>query len=356
MRSVIVIRTLTLAAASALRVGVLSKIILDQVTSTGNARRLGGGGVQAAVGVQIAAKGTCQCRLIAPVGVDFDECLLTDLHKRGVDTSIEKLPHVRQTPGEIIRYEGEEMLWEDVGWDQWKDLCDWEPPLNASDFDVLHVLVEGGGSGELRSTLSAIQRADANGAPSPLLSVEPVMHTVDEGSLSGLCRLTARADVVSPDLLTAARIAQVAHAQIAHETAHGHAFEWDAATVGRAELLRDRASLDATLRACARALQLPSSALLAVRDGARGSYLLHEDIFLHVPALAIGAPVDPTGAGNAYAGALCTQLASGATPANAARVASAVGAAFCCTTDFAPEVSAAIEWCKDPSKARSLEP
>jgi len=350
MRPVIVIRTLMLAAASALRVAVLSKIILDQVVDTGNACRLGGGGVQAAVGVQIAAEGTCRCRLIAPVGVDFDDRLLTDLHARGVDTSVDKLSHVRRTPGEIIRYEGEDMLWNDVGWDQWEELCDWEPPLNTSDFDVVHVLVEGGGAGELRSALAAMQHAEENGMPLPLLSVEPVMHAVDEGSLSSLCKLTARADVVSPDLLTAARIAHVAH-----DFARVHTYKRDAAAVGKADLLRDRASLDATVRACARALKLPSSAVLAVRDGARGSYLLHDDSFLHVPALAIGVPVDPTGAGNAYAGALCTHLASGATPADAAQVASAVGAAFCCTADFAPELSAAIEWCKDPSKARIIE-
>ena len=74
-----------------------------------------------------------------------------------------------------------------------------------------------------------------------------------------------------------------------------------------------------------------------------------------VPAVSLGEGVaDPTGAGNAYAGALCAQLAAGAQPAEAAAaVASAVGAALCRTADWAPpDAAEAREWVR--AAAREL--
>ena len=55
-----------------------------------------------------------------------------------------------------------------------------------------------------------------------------------------------------------------------------------------------------------------------------------------MPAVRLDAVADPTGAGNAYAGALCAMLATGRPVIHAALTASAVGAAFCRTADWAP--------------------
>lgn len=88
--------------------------------------------------------------------------------------------------------------------------------------------------------------------------------------------------------------------------------------------------------------------MLAIRDGARGSYLLCNGELRYVPALKLDEVQDPTGAGNGYAGALAAQLASGATPMDAAAVASAVGAAFCRTRDWAPTLEEGVAFCFGP--------
>ncbi len=112
--------------------------------------------------------------------------------------------------------------------------------------------------------------------------------------------------------------------------------------------------------ACYDELCMQPGALLAVRDGEHGSYLYSRpapeapirqwlvdpacrdfEWFACVPAAELDGPVvDPTGAGNAYAGAICAQLAAGAHPAEAAAAASAVGAAFCAEDDWAPSAPA----------------
>ena len=93
----------------------------------------------------------------------------------------------------------------------------------------------------------------------------------------------------------------------------------------------------------------------AIRDGASGSYLYsrpapsaplwqwlaragsrEHEWLAHVPTAKLARVADPTGAGNAYAGAFCAQLAAGAAPERAAAVATAVGAAFCAADAWAP--------------------
>lgn len=345
--------TALLASTAALRVCVVSKIIVDSVA--GGPPRLGGGGVQAAVGVQLGARGRGLCRLTAPVGMDFDSSLLIELSRRGVDSSaVSPLPEVKRTPGEVIRYEGEKMRWESVGWESWDTLCAWVPPLDAADVDAFHVIVEGGGDGEVRAVLDAVARQPPE-AVAPFISVEPVMHEVSAASIGGLARLTAIADVVSPDFLTAARIAASA-ADAATDEEGGLAEQPLAVDDSVNDSVRSvdgmpRATeaLLAIARGCARALALRPSAWLAIRDGADGSYLYRHAVssadaaWIRVPAVPVEVS-DPTGAGNGYAGALCAQLASGAPPAAAAAVASAVGSAFCRTAEWAPLLDDA-EWC-----------
>ena len=321
-----ILLTLALAPLS-LRVCVVSKIILDTIRGT---QHLGGGGVQAAVGVRLAAPESAQCVLVAPVGTDFDDAALDGLrHDYGVDATVEPLAHVPTTPGEVIRYEGEEMLWEPHGWEGWADLCEWQPVLPAA--DAYHVIVEGGGDGEVRAVETAMAVAAGSGwqtAPPgerPLLSIEPVMHEVTRASVESLARLSAHADVVSPDLLTATRMARC-FADVAARLGPSVTGE----AVNGAEPPRSRRALGVIARGCARALRLRPTATLAIRDGARGSYLWspRDGRLSHAPAVADTEVVDPTGAGNAYAGALCAALAGDMPADEAAGVASAVGAAF----------------------------
>ena len=104
--SLLVVVMMLIPTSTALRLAVISKIIVDQVE--GGAPRPGGGGVQAAVGAQISVRGQGDCKLIAPVGKDFELGMLDGLKQRRVDASgVCRLAHVSQTPGEAIVYEGE---------------------------------------------------------------------------------------------------------------------------------------------------------------------------------------------------------------------------------------------------------
>ena len=321
--------------AAALRLAVISKIIVDQVE--GSVPRLGGGGVQAAVAAQIAMRGQSECRLVAPVGMDFVDSMLHGLAQRRVDTSgVCRLSHVARTPGEAITYEGETAKWTPSGWDHWNELCAWVPQLaSAADLDAVHVIVEGGGNGEVLSVLAALSELPA-GERRPTISVEPVMHVVDDSSVAGLARITSIADVVSPDLLTAYRLARPDDRQAEQHAAR--------------KVVEDggEEALAVLARGCASTIALRPTAVLAIRDGARGSYLLCNGELRHVPALKLDKVLDPTGAGNGYAGALAAQIASGATPMDAAAVASAVGAAFCRTGDWAPTLEEGIAFCFGP--------
>jgi hypothetical protein len=316
-------------AVASLNVCVVSKLILDSVD--GGERRLGGGGVQAAVGVRLAVP-SASCRFVAPAGRDLDVCLLGELCVRGILPEVHRLADVTTTPGERIRYEGERMCWEPVGWEGWDRLCAWVPPLDGTAIDALHVLVEGGGGGEVEAALRCTSRPSP-----PLLSVEPVMHTVDASLVASLRRVTRLAHIVSPDLLTATSIAA-----FAAPTAPGHA---------------DTEALACTARACAAALEMRPGAVLAIRDGRRGSYLFTLGLagtagqFQRIPPVNVPT-FDPTGAGNAYAGALCAGIAAGASAAQAAACASAVGAAFAATPAWAPtDVEQTAGWVRQNTPA-----
>ena len=325
--------------AACLRVCVLSKIILDRVGDVA-APRIGGGGAQAAVGALLAA-GEGECRLLAPAGIDLDARLLGELEARGVVADIHLLPEVERTPGEDIVYDGEEMRWVPIGWEDWGKLTEWVPPVDNLELDALHVLVEGGGQGEVEAALRCASRPNP-----PFLSLEPVMHIVDAHAVEGLQRVSRLADVISPDLVTATHIATLASVPLCANSAIG----------SRRSL--DRA-IPAIARGCAHALELREDAVLAIRDGRRGSYLLSPSYgtikgrqLLHVPSFSVDV-IDPTGAGNAYAGAICATLAMGMGVAEAATYASAVGAAFVSVDSWAPrEMRASREWVREMVRSR----
>jgi sugar/nucleoside kinase (ribokinase family) len=169
------------------------------------------------------------------------------------------------------------------------------------------------------AVLEAMPSAERGG--SIVLGVEPIMHAdaVTDETIDGLARLASRAHVCSPDLWTAARIACPA----------------DRGLPDAADVRRDRETLHRIATKCARALRMDPSSVLAIRDGASGSYILAGKDFVRIPAVPVCVQ-DPTGAGNAYASALCAQLAQKQRPVSAALIASAVGAAFVREDAWAP--------------------
>ena len=72
---------------------------------------------------------------------------------------------------------------------------------------------------------------------------------------------------------------------------------------------------------------------VGIRKGPMGSTVLEEGRSIAVSAAPLatpnGAPVNPTGAGNAYAGAMTALRGRGVSLVDAACIASAVGAVFC---------------------------
>ena len=71
------------------------------------------------------------------------------------------------------------------------------------------------------------------------------------------------------------------------------------------------------------------NAEFAVRDGANGSFIDNIKVPSATLKTADGAPMNPTGAGNAYAGAYAACRASGSSVEDAASIANAVGALVC---------------------------
>lgn len=353
---------------------VVSKIIVDRVE--GGAPRLGGGGVQAVVGMRCAG-GLDRTSLIAPAGRDFDVGMLAGLTARGVDVGgVTILDDVASTPGELIRYDADEaMTYEAVGWESWPALCAWEPPLpRAAECSVIHVLVEGGsGGGEVPAVARALAAAQGD---RPLLSVEPILQPGWDPApeaLEGLISLTAVSDLVSPDWAAASVLAARDGGAAGGVDGDGDGGDDGDPRVVVSETQEQTGDVDKTkgardvaqqergaaqvwrvAKGCARALSLPSRCVLAVRDGARGSYVLANGELTWVPAVEV-AVLDPTGAGNAYAGALAARIAAGDTAVSAGCVASAVGAAYCACPDWAPaDLDEARAWVR--ARACELRP
>lgn len=366
----------SLADPSGQHLAVVSKVIVDTISGV---QRAGGGGVQAAVGAKVgallasSASGIEDVSLHAPVGRDFDRSLLARFDDYGIkyESSVLQVDSVGTTPGEIISYDDNvddgRMQFTPVGWDGWEELCEWEPPTilaaaaaagraTEGALDAFHVLVEGAGAGEVRSVLEAAAASRKAGVGLPTIGVEPIMHEVTAQSVAGLRRLTMFATLCSPDLPTAVCMRDVAVAT----PSNGEGVEVGSrpAALGRDALAEMRADDDALLElGCAvfDELAMQPGAILAIRDGAHGSYLYsrptpdappHQwlasvasrdsEWLVRVPAVALDEVADPTGAGNAYAGAFSAQLAAGVHPINAAATATAVGAAFCQTAEWAP--------------------
>jgi hypothetical protein len=233
---------------------VMGKIIIDEfvlrsqpeakVVRTG----LGGGSPQAAVGARLWGG---RIGLVAPVGQGFAQEMLSPLEIAGIDTQGVSRLKGYVTPHTQIRYEAERMIWTPgEGWDRWTELGREVLPIpeGYQEAKLLHVITEGAGGAEVDMTAEIISQAsrdaDVNksvtatgedGGSGPVecidkcstqhevvgmkrgeksksksvLSVEPVIHTVTEGTIENLRRITSNATVVSPDWETAVKISNM---------------------------------------------------------------------------------------------------------------------------------------------------
>lgn len=389
---------LVVPSTASIRLSVASKIIVDTIAGK---MRPGGGGVQAAAGARLAAKGPLTIDLHAPVGMDFDISMLDPLKDSYLVnvSAVTALPEASMTPGEKISYENPDgrMRFEQVGWDYWGMLCAWEPSLATKGYDALHVIIEGGGDGEVRAILQACEASRQETGSFPTVGVEPILHEVHAAALDGLRSVTRLATVCSPDLATAACIGKLVDAEAEAAGRSSSTFRPDElppdvlaslrssvpdlSTPSTVEAAPDdgspppaapppmRCQLVDLAAAVYDELTMQPGALLAIRDGEHGSYIYTRpapdapiymwladassreyEWFARVPAAKLERVADPTGAGNAYAGALTAQLAAGVGPEAAAATATAVGAAFCAADAWAPpDVDAATAWVQTAS-------
>ena len=300
---------------------VVNKIIIDQVKG---ATRPGGGGVQAAAGARLGGDQGLSIALHAPVGMDFDDALLGGLEPYSIECSnVAKLESVKTTPGEKISYDGDEMKFEPVGWDQWDDLCEWEPTeLASGSYDAVHVIVEGSGAGEVKSALRACAVARVVGDDQPCIGIEPVFQKLSKASMEGgpLLELTRVATLISPDLATAICMRD---AFLEEKDNDDTKRPCDVSSISKAAARNRNAYLLEMCAALFDELCMQPGSLLAIRDGAYGSYLYSRpapnapmwqwltltrdyEWLARVPAVELTEEEvrDPTGAGNAYAGAL----------------------------------------------------
>ena len=247
---------------------------------------LGGGSPQAAIGARLWGSRT---GLVAPVGQGFAQEILSPLEFAGVDTQGVSRLKGYVTPHTQIRYEAERMVWTPgEGWDRWMELGREMLPIpqGYQTADLLHIITEGAGGAEVdmadefnnasvaqaaareaagegaspladaedeasaaraskkgksklntadgkRKTgkaaalgdvdLPLLETGDASKAP--MLSMEPVIHAVTEGTVESLRRITEKATVVSPDWETALKISNMC-------SARGHSGEVGGRSVG----------------------------------------------------------------------------------------------------------------------------
>jgi len=105
----------------------------------------------------------------------------------------------------------------------------------------------------------------------------------------------------------------------------------DAVSLNRAEARALLGEGDAS--SWARTLLAAGTGAVALRLGAEGALLATPDVLLRA-APPPGAAVDPTGAGNAFSGALVAALGAGLDPSEALRA--AMAAAACTISDYGP--------------------
>eukprot|EP00182_Erythrolobus_australicus_P005933 CAMPEP_0185834616 /NCGR_PEP_ID=MMETSP1353-20130828/5776_1 /TAXON_ID=1077150 /ORGANISM="Erythrolobus australicus, Strain CCMP3124" /LENGTH=317 /DNA_ID=CAMNT_0028533077 /DNA_START=228 /DNA_END=1178 /DNA_ORIENTATION=+ len=312
---------------------VCGRIVIDQVTGFRSRATIGGGAPQALFGACAVGRASVSpdtIGLLSWLGAEVleersaeSEDLMQQLRStQGCLEGVRSLPPHWVTPRYEICYDSNEVpqFTELAGFDRWAqqlalpftDNC---VPSKYCQARLLHVLAEGGGDHECMR-FGAKWRAGRG----KLLSIEPIILRGSPDSVYASVLRYLRHDNIdffSPDVYTLRRL--VGHI-------HLEALDQLGPSQLAGILLREL---------CPKVAD--SMQVIAVRDGARGSYVwsrAQANAVFHVPAVHELTIVDTTGAGNAYAAALalaltCTQLRAAhvSDVIDAACLASAAGAA-----------------------------
>jgi sugar/nucleoside kinase (ribokinase family) len=246
---------------------IYGKIIIDDIVVAGSRVRsvLGGGGPQAAFGARIWSD---SIGFLSRSGGDLAPAHIDTLRALDVDlTGWRQYPEF-PTPRTLMQYDEEEYLTGGLitSRDNWARLLGETLPLPPAYQRprAIHLVTEFPQEPMVDAALE-LRRQGA------VVSLEPLTVTFSSVDWDRMVSLMGKVDVVTPDWPTASRQA-------------GH----DDPT----RVLRYWSEL--------------GPAMIAVRHGARGSYVWSRDSdeAWHIPAVPTEV-VDPTGAGNAYGGGLC---------------------------------------------------
>lgn len=249
---------------------IVGKIIIDRIRLADGSYvddLLGGGGPQTAFAARLWSESV---GFMAATGTDFSPRHLGQLNEMGFDTTgliqYEGIP----TPHTIMQYDKNEMT---QGGGIQTSRTDWQRlfaapiPLPPT-YEAARIVHWQSGLIDDEAMLETLLMMRANGV---LFSIEPVIQF--EGwwlNQEVFLELFKQVDIVTPDFPSASRIA---------------------GSDNPLEVARFWSGLG------------PS--VIAIRDGARGSYVWERehDRIWHIPVVNVTV-VDPTGGGNAYAGGL----------------------------------------------------
>lgn len=298
---------------SAVQYVVYGKIIIDDIVLRDGSLLpsvLGGGGPQAAFGARLW---TDSVGLLTRSGDDMPPDLRSAL--RGLDVDLEgwtRFPDLH-TPRHLMQYDEQEY----TAGGPMRDLDNWNrllsrpltlPPAYTRP-RAIHLVTE-------RPKEPMVQTALELRSRGAILSLEPLISDAISSIRGDMRPLLASVDLVTPDWPSASRIA----------------------------------GSDDPLEVVCRWSRLGAGAV-AVRHGRHGSYVWQRgrDEVWHVPPAPVEV-VDPTGAGNAYGGALCVGW-SETGDIRAAACRATVAAAFLVRRHGLPAMSAALR-----KEARELLP
>lgn len=310
---------------------VVGKIIIDEYGKPGQipAISIGGGGPQAAFGAALALASVSSyddddhppprqpVTFVAPVGDDWIESDTDALHELLGD-AIESIELMRgsglMTPRIQLWHDDEQCI-------QWKALFDSFGPEGADELwanrpssdDILtilendeqkdatshscHVILEGGENGAGKGGDIQFLLDDEVQKQFKFLGIEPVAFADDKtGRLSpkDADSITSRIEKLAPSVNFISPDNEIYQA------------------------------IDSSFW---------SKYEVAIRQGPKGSLIVHDGRTQIMPVATLntadGQPINPTGAGNSYAGAMSALRSTGASLEDAACIATAVGAVFC---------------------------
>jgi sugar/nucleoside kinase (ribokinase family) len=246
---------------------IYGKIIIDDIVVAGSRVRsvLGGGGPQAAFGARLWSDSV---GFLSRSGSDLAAAHIDTLRALDVDLSgWRQFPDI-PTPRTLMQYDEEEYLTGGLitSRDDWARLLSEPLPLPPAYQRprVIHLVTEFPEEPMVDAALDLQRRGT-------VVSLEPLTVTFSSLHWDRMLSLIGKIDIVTPDWPTAS----------------------------------NQAAQDDSTRVIQYWSRL-GPALIAVRHGARGSYIWSRDTdeAWHIPPVPTEV-VDPTGAGNAYGGGLC---------------------------------------------------